>query len=375
MNGGLIMKKKGKLITGILLLLAVIGYFTLGNNQSLKADLLEVQPGTIAQTFTEEGRVVPEKEIPLYTTNGGKVTKLAVHEGQKVRKGSFLFSFDTTELTLQLHQLQGQLKSIRAQQELELSQLELDKKKQLYEMGAISQKEYEDALNTANSSYYPGQIEALQAQIDAVKYKINESTVYAPANGTVAKLEIKEGIFLNPGTPLMTVYQNEQYLVEVYVLTEDAIHIQPGMKVQLIQDNQKKDLVFTGRVKKIAPSAEEKTSALGLLEQRLKITISPIMPENLQLKPGYALDVQFTVDEQENVLTVPKTALFLYKNGEALWVVRKNTAQIQPVKTGFENEQEIVITEGLKVGDSVILDPQLEGLKEGIKINHYFTCL
>lgn len=375
MNGGLIMKKKGKLITGILLLLAVIGYFTLGNNQSLKADLLEVQPGTIAQTFTEEGRVVPEKEIPLYTTNGGKVTKLAVHEGQKVRKGSFLFSFDTTELTLQLHQLQGQLKSIRAQQELELSKLEPDKMRQLYEMGAISQKEYEDALNTANSSYYPGQIEALQAQIDAVKYKINESTVYAPANGTVAELEIKEGMFLTPGTPLMTVYQNEQYLVEVYVLTEDAIHIQPGMKVQLIQDNQKKDLVFTGRVKKIAPSAEEKTSALGLLEQRLKITISPIMPENLQLKPGYALDVQFTVDEQENVLTVPKTALFPYKNGEALWVVRKNAAQIQPVKTGFENEQEIVITEGLKAGDSVILDPQLEGLKEGIKINHYFTCL
>ena len=370
MNGGLVMKKKGKLIAGILLLLAVIGYFTLGNNQSLKADLLQVQPGTIAQTFTEEGRVVPEREIPLYTTNGGKVTKLAVHEGQKVWKGSFLFSFDTTELTLQLHQLQGQLKSIRAQQELELSQLELDKKKQLYEIGAISQKEYEDALNTANSSYYPGQIEALQAQIDAVQYKINESTVYAPANGTVAELKIKEGMFLTPGTPLMTVYQNEQYLVEVYVLTEDAVHIQPGMKVQLIQDNQKKDLVFTGRVEKIAPSAEEKTSALGLLEQRLKITISPIMPENLQLKPGYALDVQFTVDEQENVLTVPKTALFPYENGEALWVIRKNTAQIQPVKTGFENEQEIVITEGLKAGDSVILDPQLEGLKEGAKINH-----
>lgn len=370
MNRGLVMKKKGKLITGILLLLAVIAYFTLGNSQNLKADLLQVQPGTIAQTFTEEGRVVPEREIPLYTTNGGKVTKLAVHEGQKVWKGSFLFSFDTTELTLQLHQLQGQLKSIRAQQELELSQLELDKKKQLYEIGAISQKEYEDALNTANSSYYPGQIEALQAQIDAVQYKINESTVYAPANGTVAELKIKEGMFLTPGTPLMTVYQNEQYLVEVYVLTEDAVHIQPGMKVQLIQDNQKKDLVFTGRVEKIAPSAEEKMSTLGLLEQRLKITISPIMPENLQLKPGYALDVQFTVDEQENVLTVPKTALFPYENGEALWVVRKNTAQIQPVKTGFENEQEIVITEGLKAGDSVILDPQLEGLKEGAKINH-----
>lgn len=362
------MKKKWKLLAGILLLLGVIGFLTFGKRQNLQTDLLKVQPGVIAQVFTEEGRVIAKQEIPLYTADGGKVTDLSIRDGQNVKKGDHLLSFDATALNLQLQQLQGQLKSIRAQQELELSQLELDKKKQLYEIGAISQKEYEDALNSANSSYYPGQIEALQAQIEAVQYKINESTIYAPTNGTVAELNIKEGMFLNPGTSLMTIYQNAEYLVEVYVLTEDAANIQPGMKVQLVQDNQEKDLTFSGQVEKIAPAAEEKVSTLGLLEQRLKVTIDPMVPKHLQLKPGYALDVQFTLAAQENVFSVPKTALFPYRDGEALWVVRNNTAEIQPVKTGFANEQEIVITEGLNSGDFVVLDPQLEGLKEGAKI-------
>jgi len=363
------MKTKAKLVVGLVLVLAaVIGYFTFGPQQSLEAELLQVQPGTITQTFTEEGRVVAEQETPIFTVTGGKIIELPVENGQNVQKGDLLLSFDTTELNLQLQQIQGQLKSIQGQRDLELSQIDLDKMRQLYEIGAISQKEYETAVNTVNSSVYTGQIEALQAQIDTLQYKINDSIIYAPANGTVAQLQVKEGMYIPPGTPLMTVFQNDHYLVEVDVLTEDAVDIQPGMKVQLIQDNQKEDITFVGQVKKVAPMAEEKMSSLGLTEQRLKVTIDPAIPAGLHLKPGFALDVEFTLNEQKNVLVVPKTALFPYEDGEALWVVEKNIAQIRPVKTGFENKQDIVITEGLKAGDTILLDPQLEGLKEGVTI-------
>jgi HlyD family secretion protein len=367
---GLIMKKKGKLILGALILLGIVGFLVFGNKQALQADLLTVQPSTIAQTFTEDGYVVPEKEIPLYTSTGGKVTVLAVQDGEKVQHGDLLLSFDATELHLQLRQLEGQLKSLQAQHELEQSKLELDKLKQLYEAGAISKKEYEDAQNAANYSTFPGQIEAIQAQIAAVQHKLKESNVYAPASGTITRVEVKEGMFLAPGSPLMTLHENDNYLVEAYVLTEDVVNIQPKMQVELIQDNPDGDLVFPGTITKINPAAEEKVSALGLLEQRIKVTIKPDIPEKVQLKPGYVLDVDFTLSKKENVLAVPKTALFPFEGGEALWVVRNNVAQIQPVKTGFENQQEIVITEGLKAGDTVILDPQLEGLKEGARISN-----
>ena len=76
-------------------------------------------------------------------------------------------------------------------------------------------------------------------------------------------------------------------------------------------------------------------SALGLMEQRIKLEIKPELPKNLIVKPGYALDVIFTIDKQENKLIVPKTVLFPYQDGEALWVVRNNTAHIQPARNRF----------------------------------------
>lgn len=366
------MKKKAKIILGGLFLVALVLFLVFNKSNELEAKLLAVQPRTIAKTFTEEGLVKSAQEYPLYTTFGGKIIDLRMQEGQQVQQGELLLTFDTTELRFELQQLQGQLKSVQAEQELEISKLDLAKLKQLYEIGAISQKEYEDALHTANSNYYPGQIEALRAQIESLQYKLKQSSVYAPASGIISQLDLKEGMVLASGAPLCTIYQKETYLVEGYVLTEDAIHIHPDMEVKLIQDNKEQDIRFKGLVQKIAPTAEEKMSALGLLEQRLKVTIEPELPESLILKPGYALDIEFTINKQEDKLVVPKTILFPYQGSEALWVVRENTAQIQPVETGFENERDIVIEKGLKTGDLVLLDPQLEGLKTGIRIKPTF---
>lgn len=68
-------------------------------------------------------------------------------------------------------------------------------------------------------------------------------------------------------------------------------------------------------------------------------------------------------------MIVPRTALFPYNSGDAVWVVRDGRARVQPVKTGFNNNRDVVIIEGLNEGDMVILNPQLEGLREGKKIN------
>ena len=109
-------------------------------------------------------------------------------------------------------------------------------------------------------------------------------------------------------------------------------------------------------------------SALGLEEQRVKVTVKPEFPKNFRMFPGIILDVEFTIDKREDVLAVPKTALFPYEKGEALWKVESEKAKIQPVETGFENDSHVVITKGLAPGDLIILNPQLYGLKEGKKI-------
>ena len=126
--------------------------------------------------------------------------------------------------------------------------------------------------------------------------------------------------------------------------------------------------MFLGEVESIAPFAEPQISALGLQEQRVRVTVTPQFPDQSKVAPGFELDVQFILQEAADVLVVPKTALFKLVDGDALWVAKEGRAKIQHVQTGLANDTEVIINDGLNRGDQVILNPQLKGLREGKKI-------
>jgi HlyD family secretion protein len=362
------MKKKWKITLGAVLLIFIILMVVIQTAKPLETKLLILKKEDIAKTFKEEGIVKAEKETIVSSLYGGKLTGISVKEGDNVQAGDVLATFDSQELHYQIQALEGQLRSIEAQKDLEELTIDLETKKLLYEAGALSQQEYEEAQNTLNSDYYPALLSTVKAQINQLKYQVAQKNAIAPLAGTIAELQVKEGMVISPATPLLTIFSANAYKVETYVLTEDASRLQPKMEVKLIQDSQSGDLVFNGTVEQIAPSAVEKLSTLGLIEQRLKVTITPQIPKELVLKPGYALDVEFTLDKQENQLVIPKTVLFPYNDGNALWVVKDGKAEIRPVTKGFENDKSVAITEGLQEGDQIILNPKLEGLKEGKKV-------
>lgn len=404
----------GAIIVGIMLIAAIL----YNSAKPISAELLEIQPQVIASTFVEEGKVVPAEKFPVYSLLSGQIITLQVEEGQQVSKNDLLAVVDSTELEFQLKQLQAELASLKGEeadrhkqplessiksQELLVEKAKLDLKaiendfvriEILYKEGAISAKEYEDAQNmletaklnlrqqeealallyesskptSGSQQFYAGRAEALRSQMELVKHRIEKSRITAPAEGVVANLDVTKGDVVNPGMKLMDIFAGEEYLVEVFVLAESAASVTEGMKVKLIQDRKGEDISFDGVVEKIAPAAVEMISALGLEESRVKVTVKPEFPEGFPVFPGSVLDVEFTTDKKENVLAVPKTALFPYENGKALWKVEDGKAKIQPVETGFENDSHVVVTKGIVPGDLIILNPQLDGLKEGKKI-------
>ncbi|NLY43950.1 MAG: efflux RND transporter periplasmic adaptor subunit [Clostridiaceae bacterium] len=221
--------------------------------------------------------------------------------------------------------------------------------------------------SAGTKQYFEGMIEAVDAQIRQVEAQISNSKIIAPASGIIQQIDIKEGMVITPQTRILTIDGTEDYDIKVYLLAEDVINVQEGMTVDIIQERKDQDYYFTGVVKSIAPSAVERVSALGLIERRVEVTVKPGEGKP-ELRPGYALDVQFTVLKQENKLAVPKTALFPYDDGDALWVVRVGRAKVQKVIKGMETDNLVVVEEGLQSGDKVVKNPQLEGIEEGKKI-------
>lgn len=412
------MKKRMKLIglvaVGILVLVLAIYLVTSG----LKAKVFQVQTGTLTTLQQEEGRIIPATEFTISAPYGGELIRLPVKEGELVQQGDLVALLDTTELQFQLQQIDAQLKALRgekgmtyqdqlpsqirsqellieqARQDLKIAEEDLTRAEKLYEDGAITAKELSMTENLAASArlwlkqqeealvlleksrspasesqqLYEGRTEALEAQKELLQHQIKKGHLIAPITGVIADLTVKKGDLVIPGLPLMQVFEENQFLIETYLTADSFLEITEGMAVQLIQNRKGEDLIFPGTVTKIAPTAVEKISPLGLMEQRIKITITPELSENVHLVPGTLLDVEFVINQQENVLYVPVSALFPYQKGDALWLVKEGKAKLQPVETGFKNNRHVVITKGLQDGDIVITDPQLTGLKEGKKI-------
>jgi competence CoiA-like predicted nuclease len=155
--------------------------------------------------------------------------------------------------------------------------------------------------------------------------QIKNSKITAPIDGTIKELNIKEGSIATPQSPILTLSSKDSFEINTYLLTEDIINVKEGMNEKLVQKRKNGDYEFGGTVKTIAPAAEEKISTLGLSQQKVKVTIIPD-EKAPELRTGYSIDVHFTTLEQQNKLVVPKTSIFPYEDGDALWLVKNSKA-------------------------------------------------
>jgi len=420
-------KRKWKIPVGlgVLVAAAILIFMVIEGNKGLEVDILEIKPGTIASTFTEEGRVLPNAEQLIYVNYGGEVQEVAVYEGQEVSAGDLLVVLSFPELDSQLQQARAQLRNLQAQgtvsqqspspasevqiraQELRVEQAQIDlaihrasfeTMERLYQEGAVAARNFESARDTMmRAQEYlelqrqaltllredarpvsvviqpnAGRIGELQAQINRLERQREQTNVTAPMDGVVRGLSIQEGGTVSPDAPLMNIVDAGSYIIEVYILDHvldaDIVNINVGMSVDLVINSEGEVITYEGTVKEIASSATEWISPLGMEEQRVRVSIELDDLSYARIFPGLDLDVEFTIYRRDNVLVIPRTALFSYNQGDAVWIVRDGIAVIQPVETGFTNGREIVITEGLNEGDLMILQPQLDGLSEGAKI-------
>jgi HlyD family secretion protein len=279
----------------------------------------------------------------------------------------------------------------QAEKDATAQEQSLNRAKALYEVGAISQVQYDEEIrlnekaknnlaiqknalqllyaNTYGSNlYYSGQKSALNAQISQLEDKISNARIAAPQDGFVKDIDLKVGSVVPFGEYVLSVYQKQGYKLESYVLASDVLGLKAGAPVELIQDTGDGKKSLAGQIQHIDSSAVERISPLGLKENRVKVTL--VLPSDTPVVLGSNMDVKFTTAQESDQLVIPKTAIFSYQDGYAVWIVKNGKAKIQPVVKGLENDQSVVIQEGLNDGTLVLLDTELTGLKEGKRISN-----
>lgn len=289
--------------------------------------------GDIVKTVEDIGYVQPSTGWDLFAAQSGKVIEVAVETGERLEE----------------------LLAAGA-----VTQAEYDQARTAAETARKLLEEQEHLVDSARA-----QAAGMQELLENLKAGEQQLVLKSPASGEVLYLGAEVGQVLVPGALVASIAVPGQLEVKADILSDDLAEVRQGQRV-MITAPVLGGKVLEGRVAKIYPRAEEKVSALGVIQRRVPVIIS--LSDTGNLKAGYEVRVAIETVSRSDVLVLPRESVRTAADGskEVLSIVGGRVRH-QKVQTGISDRRHVEITEGLQAGDLVVRDSSLD-LKEKAKV-------
>jgi HlyD family secretion protein len=217
------------------------------------------------------------------------------------------------------------------------------------------------------------QLEEANVRLKEMDRDRNRGELRSPVDGVVLERDISDERQVAAGTVLLKIGRLENLELEADILSQDVVNVKEGDPVE-VTGPAIGATSARGLVKRIYPAGFTKVSSLGVEQQRVKV-IMAFNPDDLArlrkdryLGIDYRVRVRVFTAQNDNALTVPRSALF--RGGDGKWLVfaiREGHARLQPIETGLMNDEMAEITHGLQPGELVVLAPE-SGLKDGTRV-------
>jgi HlyD family secretion protein len=351
-------------------------------NGGTKVETVQAKQGGIIRAVTDTGYVQAVTNYDIHATQSARVLEVPVETGQAVASGQTLAVLENLDLALQISEVNSQISQAaaaatgaraaleRLQLELKDAQDNLARSQELFQAGVISRVDFDKAklqVDTAqqNISEQNSILESALAQgaglnqsLRQLSAKERQLIVKSPVNGIVLTLPVKQEQVVNQGALLVNVAVSDQLEVKADILSDDLADVEIGQRATITAPVLGQQ-ALVGEVKKIYPQAEEKTSALGVIQRRVPVIIT--LPEPVHLKPGYEVRVSIETMSRQNVLTLPRESVRTREDGQKeVMVVIDKRIHHQPVKTGISDQENVEISSGLTAEDQVVRDASLD---------------
>jgi HlyD family secretion protein len=392
-------KKRWWWIGGIALVVVVVaGIAIAAHGSGTKIEpgrLAKVTRGDIAKSVVATGKIQPITKVELKSKASGLVEKLFVDINQHVQKGQVLAQLDQQEILAQVAAQKAQLSSMEAnvgtyqqniaQDKVNAEAPDLPMYKETYQrnlemakQGIVSQQTLENAQRDylANKNKQAGaqaqisvdeaklrqaqaQVKQAQASLDQLNEQLSYTTLVAPMDGVVLSRDVEIGdavssilVLGSTATLVMTLGDTTQVYVNGKVDEADIGNVYLGQSAR-IRVESFPSKIFNGKVTKIAPLGVEKDNVTTF-----EVRVSIDNPTG-ELKANMTANAEILIKEDKDVLSVPAQAVVydVDKNASVfvLDAKQKDGQRKVSVKAGISNGSRIEILDGLKEGDTVVL--------------------
>ena len=351
------MSRKKKVIIGIIVVV-VLGaaaganiYFRREQGPSVEAEAIRARD--LEAIVSASGRVQPKRQINISANQMGRVTRLAVEEGQRVKAGQFLLEIDPRQLEGQLQRGEASVAAAKsglaqarvgvsaaetalhqARTTLELAQQNLKRQQELWKDGLTTREALERAQNDVavreadvkrsqqdisarqqEIETREQQIKQEQAGLSQTRYNLTQIIIQSPMDGIVVRRNIEEGetavvgTMNNAGSQLLTIADMSVLEAEVEVDETDIPLVAIGQEAKVTVDAVE-DRTFRGHVTEIGNSPIQTNAQQGGQRQattfRVVVTLDEEVPN---VRPGFTCTVEITTSKKQSVTAVPIQAL------------------------------------------------------------------
>ena len=332
-------------------------------------ETMTVKKSDIEVPYKFSARMKGQNDVTITPQVSGQLMRIAVSEGQLVKKGQVLFAIDSRNAQLELEAAQANLQAALAQENS--AKLEYESNKNLFDKKIVSSY----MLNNSQNSYKQAQASVAQARAAVNRAKVNLGfcTITAPVSGVIGDIPVRVGDQVSPMTELTMVSGNTSMYAE-FSVTEAIVEamVQSGMKADDVNKYiaNLPDATFIMKNGTEYPHKGRVVSLTGVVNDAtgsLTAKVSFPNPEG-HLYSGIQGTIVMPFAEK-NVIIIPQYSVVRLQDKSVVYKVKADsTATAIDVTTeDTGNGKEFIVTSGLSEGD-VIVANGANNVTEGQKV-------
>ncbi len=317
---------------------------------------ITIAPRPIPQTSEFVATIRSLRSMNIQPQVDGIVRQIMVMAGDRVRAGQPLVQIDPEKQQATVSASQSQRASREA--DLEFAHQQLARMQKLFDAGAVSRAELEQAETTVKTA--EAQLAAVNSQIREDQVQLAYYRVTAPADGVVGDIAVRQGDRVTPATLITTIDAAEGLEAYISVPLERATALRPGLTVELLDTDGK--VIASNPITFIAPRADDATQSI-LVKATLRTR-----PPGVRVQQYVRSRIVWT---NEPAISVPVVAVNRISGQYFVFVAEQGqggiVARQKPVTVGDLIGDSYIVRSGVKEGEKLIVS-NIQKLQDGVPV-------
>ena len=307
------------------------------------------------------GKIVAREVVSIQPQVSGRVTKIHFTDGADVKAGAVLFTIDPRPYQAHLNQAEANV--AQAQAALNLAKTNFARVESVSDPRAVSRQDFDAKKNAVEIA--EAQLRQNRAAVETARLNLEYCTIRSPIDGRAGQRLIDLGNVVTPGnSPLLVIQRLDPIYGDFTIPESNLTEVQRNMARRTLRAEVRlADETIKGREGKLTfldNSVQEGTGTV-----KLRATVDN---KDRLFWPGRFARIRLILETHLSAVLVPADAPQLSAKGSFVYVVKQDdSAELRPVTVGQRHGDLVVITQGLKEGERVVINGQL-GVTPGGKV-------